>query len=265
MYTDIFQDLGLTPNEAKIYAVLIEAGETTVGEISIKGKIHRRNVYDAINRLIEKGLVFQILTKGENIYKAVDPAKLLELIREKEDKLKKALPELTKLYQGAPRNQEAFVYRGVEGFKNYLRDILRLAGEGEDKHVYFIGAKGLWFDPKLKIFLISFLAEAKRLGIKYHHIFDSELKNRQDILDQLGPAATDDGQPAYKFFPPEYSTKSACDIFGDHVVTFTGLGPGQIDEDIAIYVLVDQELADGYKVWFGFMWDHIQDAINNKQ
>ena len=78
MHFDIFQEIGLTPNEAKIYQALIEVGETTVGNIAIRGNIHRRNIYDAINRLIEKGLVFQIFARGENIYKAVDPVKLME-------------------------------------------------------------------------------------------------------------------------------------------------------------------------------------------
>jgi len=247
MYIDIFQELGLTPNEAKIYQTLIETGETTVGEIALKGKIHRRNVYDAINRLIEKGLVFQILTKGENIYKAVDPSKLLEIIKEKEDKLKKVLPELINQYKNTPRGQEAFVYRGVEGMKNYLRDILRLKQD-----VFFIGAKGLWFDPKLKTFLTSFLLEADRLKIKYKHIFDAEMKNKDNIVNQVGYP--------YKFLPAKYSTQSCIDIFGDHVVTFTGLGPGEIDEDITIYVLVDEILADGYRAWFQFMWDMLPEA-----
>ena len=88
MYLGILQDLGLTPNEAKIYQTLIEEGESAAGEISTKGKIHRRNVYDTIDRLVEKGLVFQILEKGENVYKAVDPAKLLEIVKEKSEKAK---------------------------------------------------------------------------------------------------------------------------------------------------------------------------------
>lgn len=250
MYTQIFQELGLTPNEAKIYETLIEEGETTVGEVAVKGKIHRRNVYDAINRLVEKGLAFQVLAKGENIYKAVDPAKLLELIKEKEDRFKKILPDLQTKYKSTPRGQEAFVYRGVEGFKNYLRDILRLKQD-----VYFIGAKGLWFDPKLKTFLKSFLIEAKRLDINYHHIFDAEIQTKQNIIGELGEI--------YKFFPPKYSTQTCIDIFGDHVTTFTGLGPGEIDEDIAIYVLVDEILADGYRTWFQFIWDQLPD-LNKK-
>ncbi len=256
MYSEIFQELGLTLNEAKIYQTLMETGETTVGNIAIKGKIHRRNVYDAIHRLIEKGLAFQILAKGENIYKAVDPVKLLEIIKEKEDRLKKVLPELARQYKSTPRGQEAFVYRGVEGFKNYLRDILRL-----EQDVFFIGGKGLWFDPKLKTFLKSFLLEAKRLNIGYHHIFDSEVKKLPNVLDEVG-------EP-YKFLPAKYSTKTCIDIFGDHVVTFTGLGPGEIDEDIVLYVLIDDVLADGYRQWFQFMWDNLPNAndgiINNNE
>jgi len=244
MYLGILQDLGLTPNEAKIYQTLVEAGESTAGQISTKGKIHRRNVYDTLDRLIEKGLIFQILEKGENIYKAVDPAKLLEIIKEKQTKLERILPDLQKQFEAKPSYQQAYIYRGVEGFKNYLRDILRLKQD-----VFFVGAKGLWFDPKLKTFLKGFLKEAKRLDIKYKHIFDAELKDMPNILEQLG-------EP-YKFLPKEYSTKSACDIFGDHVVTFTGLGPSKIDEDVTLYVLIDQELADGYRKWFQFMWDKL--------
>lgn len=244
MYLGILQDLGLTPNEAKIYQTLIEQGESSAGEIATRGKIHRRNVYDTLDRLVEKGLVFQILEKGENIYKAVDPAKLLEIVKEKEKKLQTILPELQKQFEAKPSYQQAYIYRGVEGFKNYLRDILRLKQD-----VFFIGAKGLWFDPKLKTFLISFLKEAKRLNIKYRYIFDAEVKDMKNVLDEVG-------QP-YKFFPPEYSTKAACDIFGDHVVTLTGLGPGEIDENVALYVLIDQDMADGYRKWFQFMWDKL--------
>jgi sugar-specific transcriptional regulator TrmB len=243
MYLGILQDLGLTPNEAKIYQTLIEEGESSAGEIATKGKIHRRNVYDTLDRLIEKGLIFQILEKGENIYKAVDPAKLLEILKEKENKLQAIMPGLQKSFEAKPSYQQAFIYRGVEGFKNYLRDILRLK-----KDVFFIGAKGLWFDPKLKTFIKSFLLEAKRLDIKYHHIFDAE------VIEQIPEVIKDLGMD-YKVLPKDYSTKTCIDIFGDRVVTFTGLGPGEIDEDVTLYVMVDDTMAEGYRTWFKYMWD----------
>lgn len=84
MYQEILQSVGLSPNETKIYEVLLELGESSVSEIAIKAKIHRRNAYDAIQRLIDKGLCFEIISKTKNNYSPVDPDKLRELLAEKQ-------------------------------------------------------------------------------------------------------------------------------------------------------------------------------------
>lgn len=55
----ILEGLGLSPNEAKIYETLVLRGESSVSDIAVAAKIHRRNAYDAIERLIDKGLCFQ--------------------------------------------------------------------------------------------------------------------------------------------------------------------------------------------------------------
>lgn len=244
MYQEIFTDIGLSPNEAKIYEALIAEGESTVSEIAIKANIHRRNVYDAINRLIKKGIVFKVYGKGENIYKPVDPQKLLELVEEKRNRLEGIMPRLEMMFQKTPQPEAAFIYKGVEGFKNYLRDILSVKEDA-----YFIGAKGAWFDPRLKDFLEGFLIDAKRRGITYRHLFDHEVKKQALFIPETV------GKP-YKFLPKKYSTPSMIDIFGDHVISFTGAGIAQISDDISIFVVVSKPMAESYKTWFKFMWDH---------
>ena len=111
MYQETFQLLGLSPNEAKIYETLVSSGESSVGDIAINAKIHRRNVYDSIQRLIEKGLCFEILSSSENKYSAVDPGKLSELIAEKQQKLNLILPELQKKFRQGTSKEEAYIYR----------------------------------------------------------------------------------------------------------------------------------------------------------
>jgi len=242
MYLETLQKLGLSLNEAKIYEALLDLNEAGVGNISSTAKIHRRNVYDTLNRLVDKGLVFPILSKGENFYSPVDPDKLLELIKEKEDSLSQILPDLRKKYQRKENSQEAYIYRGLEGFKNYMRDILRV-----NKDVYFIGANLGWFDPRLKTFLEQFLKEVERKNIEFHHIFNQEVKEKgKEELKKIG-------QP-HKFLPAEYKTNSAIDIFGDYVVTFTGLKFKKIDDDITLFILKDKNLANSYRVWFDFMF-----------
>lgn len=241
----ILQEIGLTPNEVEIYEALLAVREAGAGDISVKAKVHRRNVYDALNRMVEKGIVFQIFGNKEVTYRPVDPGKLMELIKEKEERLTAAMPQLEKMYQSERREQETYIYKGLEGFKNYLRDILRVG-----KNVDFIGAKGGWFDPRLQPFTLGFLREADRLGIRYRHLFDYEVKKQ---LPQVMKAL----KPPYKFLPKHYSTNSAVDVFGDHVVTFTGIGLAELDDEITLFVVVSQGLADSYRTWFQFMWDQL--------
>ena len=248
MHLDILEELGLSQNEAKIYETLLTLGEATVNEISVRSKIHRRNIYDTMSRLVEKGLTFQVIGKGDNVYKPVDPNKLMELVEERQRKLQKIMPELISTYNNKPQLEAVYFYKGIEGFKNYLRDVL---SSGED--VCFIGAKGAWFDPRIKTFLEKFLKDAKKEGVTYRHLFDYEVK------DSLPEVMKSVGKP-YKFLPKEYSTPSMIDIFGDKVVSFTGAGLGKISDDISIFVTVSRPMATSYKTWFQFMWDYCPDV-----
>lgn len=243
MYLEIFQKLGLVKNEARIYEALLQEGESSVGRISIKSKVHRRNVYDTINRLMEKGLVFEIVQAKENHYQAVDPHKLMELIEEKQQILKNVMPDLQSLYKGTPHAEEIYIYRGAEGWKNYMRDMLNV---GED--AYFIAAKGAWLDERVRHFFPNFTKEAKAKGLKYYHLFDHEVKKGcPQIVPHVGSN--------YKFLPKGYSAPAAIDIFGDHVNLISGVHLGGLDEEFSLTVIVNQQIADAFRIWFKFMWD----------
>jgi len=218
MYQEILQKSGLSLNESKVYEALLHLGEANTNKISVKSKVHRRNVYDSLSKLIEKGLASELFIKREKHFKATNPQKLLELLKEKEEKLDQVLPEMTAKYKAVEAEAEAYFFRGVEGFKNYLQSIL-----DQKQTVYFIGAKAFWLDPRLKHYLVRFERERERLGIKFMHLFDYEVKEQKsEILEIVGKP--------YKFLPKEYSSPTAVDIFGDYVVTF-------VDFPEAIYPL----------------------------
>jgi len=243
MYLDIFQELGLAKNEAKIYKTLLEEGELSVSNISIKSKIHRRNVYDSIHRLIEKGFIFEILETKENKYQAVNPNKLMELIKEKEHKLSNIMPDLQKLYTGTPHKEEVYIYKGPEGWKNYMQDMLDI-----NEDAYFIGAKGGWMEKRVKYFFPHFIKEAKKKNIKFYHLFDNEVKEK---FPQIIPKVGKD----YKFLPKEYSSEAAIDIFGDHVNIISPMHLGGLSEEFSVTVIVNKHIADAFRIWFKFIWD----------
>jgi len=244
MYEELLKELGLSSNEAKVYETLFKTGESSVQTISNKSGVHRRNVYDSLSKLMEKGLVSEIFIKEEKKFKAINPRRLLELLKEKEEKLNKAIPDMQEKFSNKQEKEEAYFYRGIQGFKNYLKDII---DTGED--VYFIGAKAFWLDERLKHFLPMFERDRKLKKIRFKHLFDYEIKKQKpEILKVVGKP--------YKFLPKEYSSSTAIDIFGPYVVTFVGVKPGELYDDPLIFVMKSRKLADGYRKYFQFMWDH---------
>ncbi len=247
MYDNLLREIGLSLNEAKVYEAFLNIPEASVQEISNKSGVHRRNVYDAVQKLIEKGLCSEVFIKGEKHFKAANPRRLLELIKEKEERVNTVLPEMQKLYEAIEVKEEAFIYRGIEGFKNYLQDILKTR-----ETVYFIGAKAFWMDPRLKHYLARFQRERKRLGIKFMHLFDYEVKEQKpEILRFVGKP--------YKFLDKKYSSRTAVDIFGPYVVTFVGVRIGELDKEPTQFVMKSRTLADGYRKFFSFMWDNAKE------
>src|SRR3989338_2308965 len=102
-------------------------------------------------------------------------------------------------FKAKEESTAAYLYKGIEGFKNYLRDILKTK-----ETVYFIGAKAFWLDERLQHLLPGFERERKRLGIKYMHLFDAEIKTQKpEILKVVGKP--------YKFLPKNYSSLTSVD------------------------------------------------------
>lgn len=243
MYEKVFGSLGLSKNESRIYETLICQGELSVGAIAKLSRIHRRNVYDALTRLIERGLVFEILEHRETRFQGVDPKKLSELLEEKQTSLAKVMPELSRLFESVPREQRVCIYRGVEGWKNYMRDILRV---GED--FYCIGAKGAWMDQRVMNFFPRFIREADRKKISYFHLFDYEVREQKhEIVKHVGRH--------YRFLPKGYSTAAAVDVFGDHVNILSNIHIGGMDEEFWFTVIINRQVADAFRIWFRFMYD----------
>lgn len=248
----ILQSLGLSPNEAKIYDALVTYGISGVSTISLRAKVHRRNCYDALERLHEKGLVFQVHGKQDITFAAVEPSKLMELIREKEERLAAALPALERLYREHRAPEQAYIYKGSEGVKNYLRQVLH-----EAQDMYILGAEGAWFDPRIVSYTEYFLREAKKKNMKLHVIFDHEARG-------LPAISTTMLAHQHKYLSENYNTNATMDIFGDYVVTYTGTVPGGLRDDVTIFVMYSPELAASYRTWWQCMWDLLPEESSKK-
>jgi predicted DNA-binding transcriptional regulator len=244
MLEQVLQSIGLSKNESEIYLALLKYGELGVAEIATRSGVNRRNAYDCIGRLLDKGLIFEILSSRDSRYRAVEPQKLTEILRDKQTSLESIMPRLNTLYRGTPIDKgSVMIYHGVEGWRNYMRDIVQV---GEP--FYCIGGKGAWMDQRVMNFFPHFLEEAKRKGIRYKHLFDYEVAEKSHpILKKVGTH--------YKILPRDYSAPASVDFFGDRVYICSTLYLGGVDADALFTVIVNPAIAESFRTWFNFMWD----------
>jgi len=144
MDTKLLQEIGLTNSEITVYTTLLKTSSIKVGDLMKQISLHRSRVYEAINRLSDKGLVSYVIKNNIKYFEASDPERLLSYIEEqkeklnqKESKIKKIIPELKKQVPTYIPHAEAHVFAGKEGFKTIRKDVLK-----QKQDLYLIGAVG---------------------------------------------------------------------------------------------------------------------------
>ncbi len=242
MNEELYGSLGISKTEAKIYETLIGYEELSVTDIAVFSKIDRRNAYDAIRRLMEKGLAFEIKENKESKYQVVHPKKLKEILSERQESLDSILPRMEKMYLNTLRKEAMFIYRGIDGWKNYMRDVLRTKSD-----LYSLGAKGGWDDQRLVPYVEKFTQEARKLGIKIKIIYDHDAEQNTKIIRNLLGGE-------YRYLPKEYKSDVTVDVYGDNVVILSNIEYGHIDDKSSLIVIKNKSVAEGFKQWFKFMW-----------
>src|SRR4030042_565635 len=137
---DQIQTLGLNQKQASIYLASLELGLTTVQNIAKKAQIKRSTVYEILEDLIKQNLI-TVIPKGKKRYfLAAEPAKLAELISQKQETLANTLPELEALSKVSPVKPKIRFYEGEEGIKAVYADTLK-----EGKEILAFTAVGVGY------------------------------------------------------------------------------------------------------------------------
>jgi len=232
-FKEQLEEAGLTGNEAKIYETLLEIGPKPAGTISRKTGLHRRVIYDAMERLIEKGLIGYIVENNKKIFQASNPQRILEIIKDKQHSIEKILPQMMNLFQQEKEKpkQETNFYKGINGLKSVFEDQL-----AEGKEILIVGASTLAYEL-LNIYFHWFDKRRVEKRIKTKIIFNQTEKKLKIPLSEI------------RYLPEKYSSELAINIYGDKVAIILW----KKEKPIAI-LIKDQEIADGYRKHFELMW-----------
>lgn len=243
MNVDALRKIGLSEGELKVYSTLLNSGAGSVNKVHEKTGIERRNIYDILNKLIERGLVTYIIENKKRLFQTTHPQKIIDYIEDKKSELEKTeseimldLPKLSKQFNLRVPEIYSEVYRGYEGIKAIWEDSLNFNA------IYWIGAaryipKALpaWFNNwnrkriKLEIPIMNLLRDEMR----------SEIKEPWD-LEQI------------KFLPKEFSgNPTVIGIHGPKLINYV------YGEQPFGFMIQNNELSANYKRYFNYLWKHV--------
>ena len=128
----ILKSQGLEEKEAKVYLSCLQLGQTTVSNIARKAEIKRPTAYIILQKLSEKGLVSVKQTEKSIFYGPTHPKKLLTQLKQKEQTLKDAFPEILAIYNEHPHKPTVQIFEGIEGMRQVYNDILEFLKKGKE-------------------------------------------------------------------------------------------------------------------------------------
>jgi sugar-specific transcriptional regulator TrmB len=236
---DELKKFGLTENEAKVYLALVELGEGTATPIKNKTDLHTSRVYEALNSLIEKGLVSYFMKNNIKQFKAQNPDVMFDILDDKREQLLNIIPQIKALQTKEQSNYSISLYEGYKAFKQLYDhllfkltpkdEILVLGAQQESKH--FLGF------TFFKQYTLRRIQKKVKVRLLFNH-------------DALETAKTYSNM-AYtkvKVLPPGVVFPTAMDIYPDKVSILL------LKEKPLVFHIDCKDVADSYKSYFEFLW-----------
>ena len=165
MDKEVLLGLGLTNNEVEAYLSLLRLGSSTANDIAKQSGLHRQAIYDALERLLEKGFAGFVIKNNVKYFQAMHPSKIIDFLEDKKRSVELLLPELSKITKEGSETTRVESYKGRGALRVYFREAIKeFKGKKEPPLVYGVEEKR--FHEADKIAIEIYLRELRKLGIK---------------------------------------------------------------------------------------------------
>jgi HTH-type transcriptional regulator, sugar sensing transcriptional regulator len=242
MKEHILEEIGLTKGESKVYLTLLEVGETTTGKIIEEAQISAGKVYQILDKLIKKGLVSYIVKDKTKYFSASHPNRILDLLSEKENEIKRKeeeikqiLPSLIKSYEFDKKTNETTLFKGLKGIQTAIFELL----ENSSREIYAMGITTSK-DERFNILWEKWHKEREKRKIMCKCLFSEINKEYSEKMQSMKFAEV----KLIKGITP-----SAITISKDYVLIQT------YEDDIECLLIKNKNIAESFKTFFETMWN----------
>ncbi len=229
-YKTVLRDIGFSQGEVEIYLSLLKLGQATVTVLSQQTGLHRTNIYDTLEKLREKGFVGTHLEGKKRFFTGVEPDSLLAFIKEKESYVEKILPELNNLKNQSADKVTVDVFKGKEGLKVVLRQLLQ---KKDVVYGYSISGELRKYLPRFSEY---YFREQNKRKILHKFIYTNKTKKPKSKFYQI------------KYLPEEFKS-STTNFSQENVVLNIIWKP-----EIIIIKITSDKVAENFKKHFELLW-----------
>ena len=243
MIEESLTGFGFSPSEITVYLHLLKRGSSYANSISSGTGINRSNVYEALDRLMEKGLVSFVSRNKAKWYKASPPESLNSLLKIKEDEFKaqkekflSGIKEIRKITPAKNEGVDAAIFSGKDGLKMMFEEMLDL-----EKPFAFFAAK-LQFSAFFGPYYHQWHMRRAKKHITQRTIFPESV--RHEAKKQLSIKLR-----KVRFVDDKFTSPTTTVIYGD-VVAIVIWGP----EPFAIRI-ENRQIARSHLNYFNLVWE----------
>ncbi len=234
------EELGLKPNEARVYLALLEHGDATASDIARDLHLKRTTAYPLLTKLGERGFVSITIKHHRHYYRAEQPERVLEFYQRKLSAFEQLLPSLKALTDKAVHETAGVRYiENVAGLKQlYYEDLERYRG----KTFRIISNNEQWenFDGS---FLHDYLYDRAKANIKTKLLLTENSKPFSSQDPKL--------KREVKFLPPQWRFDSTINIYPESISVVAPTKNG-------LAVVIDiPVMADVFQTVFDMLWEFI--------
>ncbi len=233
----ILKDFGLSENEARVYLANLELGTATIQAVAKKSGVKRTTIYTLLDGLKRYGLISEVNKENKTLLVAEDPIHVERLMKERQEQLQSALPELRSLYNSLAEKPRVRFYEGRSGIRQVYQDTL-----AESKEIScFVG----WHSAVEAIpdIVEKYIKERVKKGIWVRALADRTKESKH--YQEKGQAELRE-----LYFLPEGSLpfNTEVNIYGNKVAILSFKG-----EYFGI-IIESEEIAKTWRMVFDIIW-----------
>lgn len=245
MDTKILEEIGLTNSEIQVYLALLELGSSSTGKIVDKSKVASSKIYEILDKLMQKGLASFIIKNGVKYFEAAPPERIMDYMKEKEEKFKdqktalgKMLPQLELRQKMSRHKTEATIFKGLKGCETAFKHMIN-SMQKDDEWIGFIVSSE---NENYFNLLTKLHRHRAENGLSSRIIFNEKSREQGKKRESI-PKTT------IKYMPDDLELPAVVNVAGDIALLSV------IGEEITVFMIENKEVANSFRSQFERLWN----------